>query len=156
MSQVLLERLFPTLVTLRGPIRGDMCDVFLMWQIMTRFTSVSTETVIAIGIVTLEYGSTRTLAHLLISLLGYSQRYIWSHPKEEFGSPFDPRRNMWTIMNLPGMFYELPSFSPISQPGNSYAPPSMISSTNSGSPYGLLSMIVWAPFTFLWTLETID
>ena len=39
MSQVLLGRLFPTLVTLRGPIRGDMCDVFLMWQIMTRLTN---------------------------------------------------------------------------------------------------------------------
>ena len=41
-SLAVLERLFPTLVALRGPVRVDMCDVFLMWQMMTCSTSVST------------------------------------------------------------------------------------------------------------------
>ena len=36
---------------LGGPVRVDMCDVFLMWQMMTRFTSVSTETVTTLRIV---------------------------------------------------------------------------------------------------------
>lgn len=60
------------------------------------------------------------------------------------------------IMNLLGIFYELPSFSHISQPGNNYTLPPMISFTNSSSPYGLLSMIISAAFAFLCTLETVD
>ena len=82
MSQVLLERLFLTLVTLRGPVRVGMCDVSLMCQMMTRFTSVSTEAVTTLRVVTSEYGSTPILAHLLVSVFGHSRRYIWSHPRE--------------------------------------------------------------------------
>ena len=41
MSQVLLERLFHTLVILRGPIRLDMCEVFLVCIVAITFSTLT-------------------------------------------------------------------------------------------------------------------